>query len=149
MKIKLIVDVNVEETITITCNEYTPQIKKVHTLLQQLENTQKNVIGYHEDMEYYLELRTISFFETMNEVVYAHTRDKMYIIKQRLYELEKSLPNEFMRISKSTILNLGHLSAIETSLGGPRQIFLQKSNKAVFVSRKYYPVLKERLKERL
>lgn len=150
MKVELIIDEeNTNDVITIKCNEYTSDIQRIHTWLQQFENKQKRIIGLNRGIEYYLELRHIAYFETDADVVFAHTLKKDFIIKQRLYELEKVLPNQFMRVSKSTILNLNYLYAIETTLGGPHRIDLQNTEKNVYVSRKYYPLLKEKLKERL
>ena len=48
---------------------------------------------------------SVKVFETEEKVVYAHTKDDMFQVKYRLYELEEILPGYFMRISKSTILN--------------------------------------------
>lgn len=150
MKIELIIDQEIEdEVITIRCKEYSDDIRRIHNLLQQFESKQKRIVGVNQGTEYYLDLKTISFFETDADFVFAHTTKNDFIIKQRLYELEKVLPHYFMRISKSTILNLNYLYAIEVTLGGPHKIALQNTDKVVYVSRKYYPVLKERLKERL
>lgn len=149
MKIQLQINPDEEESIIITAKNYTEEIQKIYEYLQKNEQKRQTVIGYDGDAEYYLDLHKIVFFETEEESVYAHSTTQVYSIKQRLYELEKTLPHKFMRISKSTILNLSYLHAIEYGIGGPKMIRLQQSNKVVYVSRKYYPLLKEKLKERL
>ena len=150
LKIELIIDEQLEdEVVSIRCREYTEDIRKIHAILQQYENQNRKIMGVHRDVEYYLDLRNIMFFETLDEEVFAHTGQHEFLVKQRLYELEKIVPHYFMRISKSTILNINFLYAIEVTLGGPHKISLQQTNKKVYVSRKYYPLLKEKLKERL
>ena len=42
----------------------------------------------------------------------AHTWDDLYQVKYKLYELEEILPGHFMRVSKSTILNLQKIYAL-------------------------------------
>lgn len=152
MKVELKINPDGEERITIEANALTSDIQKLYAQLKQLEeqsNQSPTIIGYKDDLEIYLKTDTILYFETIDEIVYAHTRLEAYVIKSRLYELEKKLPHQFMRISKTTILNVNYLHAIEKGFGGPRMIQFLNTSKSVYVSRKYYPLLHERLKERL
>lgn len=149
MKVELILAEGQEEKVVIHATTLTPEIQQIYAYLKSIETTKRTLIGYHEELEYYLDTREILYFETVDESVYAHKNKQHYLVKQRLYELEKILPAQFMRISKTTILNINHLHAIEKGFGGPRMIQFLYTNKHVYVSRKYYPVLNERLKERL
>lgn len=151
MKVEIhIIPDTTEPVAKIYCNQYGPEIKQIQKYLEQQEmSASQTFIGYQQDVEYYLPSQDILFFETLDEVVYAHTNTSEYVIKQRLYEVEKTLSHEFIRISKSTLLNLRMLFAIEPKLGGPHKILLQNSQKIVYASRKYYPLLKQKLKERL
>ena len=58
-----------------------------------------------------------------------------------------SLSGQFMRVSKSTILNLDQIYAVTKSISNC-QIKFHDSYKTVYVSRRYYRDLNERLKER-
>ena len=69
------------------------------------------------------------------------------ISDDELYELENLLGGQFMRISKSTILNLDQIYAITKSISNC-QIKFHDSYKTVYVSRRYYRDLNDRLKER-
>ena len=149
MKVEVILDAMQEDKVVIHATSLTPEVQKIYSYLKSLESAQATIIGYHEDLEYYLNTQQILFFETLDETLYAHKNKQHYLIKQRLYELEKKLPGQFMRISKTTILNLKHLYAIEKGFGGPRMIQFLHTDKTVYVSRKYYPLLNEKLKERL
>ena len=72
--------------------------------------------------EYYVPLDEILFFETEEGVIHAHTRDDIYQTGYRLYELEDMLPGVFMRVSKSTIVNMRQFNVIECgSLSGNPQ----------------------------
>lgn len=72
---------------------------------------------------------------------------KIYI-KYRLYELEEILPKYFVRVSKSTILNVNQVYSIDKNITSSSIIKFSKSYKQVYVSRNYYKILKQRLEER-
>ena len=71
---------------------------------------------YKDNEEFYFSVEDILFFETEQESVYAHTIQDSYLIKHRLYELEKMLPGYFIRSSKSTIINSKQVYSITRNL---------------------------------
>ena len=103
MKVKLEIDDSLkEDEIVIHTKEYTEELK------QLISNFKSNpsIQFFKQDTEYYLDLDAILFFESDNGRVYAHTANDMFSTTQKLYELENILPNSFLRISKSTIVNI-------------------------------------------
>lgn len=80
--------------------------------------------------------------ENEKTVVYAKT--KRYISGKRLYEFEALLGSGFMRISKSTIVNLHQLDCVEPTLGGLMLLILKNGCKD-YISRKYLPAFKKYL----
>ena len=106
------------------------------------------LIFYKNDTEYYLNINDILFFETSENSVEAHTEKEVYKIKYRLYELEEMLPNNFVRVSKSTILNVNQIYSINRNLTSSSLVQFYKSYKQVYVSRNYNKILKQRLEER-
>ncbi|MCL2487401.1 MAG: LytTR family transcriptional regulator, partial [Oscillospiraceae bacterium] len=65
--------------------------------------------------------------------------------KQRLYELEELLPPHFVRISKSAIANTRHIFSINRNLAASSLVQFNRSHKQAYVSRKYYPALRQKL----
>ena len=126
-----------------------PQLTEEIARLQESILKQKlTPLAFYKDRsEYFLDLETILFFETDGEKIYGHTRDEAYEVKQKLYELEELLPIAFCRISKSTIVNAKQIYSIEKSFSGTSTVNFYQTHKQVNVSRRYYPVLKERLNE--
>ena len=93
-------------------------------------------------------LDEILFFETESNGINAHTRDNVYQVKYRLYELEEMLPGHFLRISKSAIINVGEVYSLSKSnLSTTSVAAFAGSHKQVFVSRHYVKLLKEKLVE--
>lgn len=148
MKIKIDVNEDLEEEIIIKCKHLTPAIQKIQQAVMDVSSSLPKLSFYKEDVEYYLPLTTILFFETNDNKVIAHTIDNFYQMKYRLYELEEFLPHNFIRISKSTIVNTEKIFSITHTLTSPNVIQFSHSHKQVFVSRLYFKALKNRLEER-
>ena len=149
MKINIeIVENQDEDEIIIKCKQITKAIQKIHKSIIENSSMTPKLIFYKKNEEYYLELEKIYFFETSGECVYAHTADDVYRIRLRLYELEDILPHYFIRVSKSTILNIQHILSISRNLTSASLIEFNKSHKQVYVSRLYYKSLRLRLNER-
>ena len=149
MKIRLELDGSItEEEIVIRCADLSEEVQLIQKTLAELAAKRQRFVFYKGDTEYYLSLEEILFFETEGKVIYAHTVDAMYQVKDRLYELEEFLPGYFMRISKSTILNTNKVYSIQRNLTASSVVEFQNTHKQVFVSRHYYKPLKEKLEER-
>lgn len=103
---------------------------------------------YKNNVEYYICLSKILFFETEEMGISAHTNDDAYQVKYKLYELEGILMNNFMRVSKSTIVNIDYIYSIERNLTSSSIVEFQDTHKKVYVSRYYYKPLKSKLLEK-
>lgn len=148
MKIKLEIDPDTKEAeVIIKANKITPEIERIYRNLQDESSHPDQIPGVKNDKVYYLDLNQILFFETTDKQVMAHTLNHSYAVKYKLYELENLLGGQFMRISKSTILNLDQIYALTRSISNC-QIQFHHSYKTVYVSRRYYRDLKEKLNER-
>lgn len=126
-----------------------PRLTEDVARLQQLILEQKMtpLTFYKDRSEYFVDVSKILFFETDGEKIYGHTREEAYEVRQKLYELEEILPVAFCRVSKSTIVNTKQIYSIEKSFSGTSTVNFYQTHKQVHVSRHYYQLLKERLKE--
>ena len=79
-----------------------------------------------------------------NEKTLVYTRDERYASGKRLYELETALGGDFLRINKSTLVNLRQLDYVEPTLGGLMLLVL-KNGCRDHISRKYLPAFKQYL----
>lgn len=149
MKIKIELDTNIqEEEIVIKCSEINGKIQKIQKLIFDTFDEKQTILFYKDDLEYYLKLNDILFFETNGNIIDAHTFDTVYTVRHRLYELEEILPSNFIRISKSTILNSKQIYSIDRNITSSSVVQFYKTHKQVYVSRYYYRYLREKLNER-
>ena len=85
-----------------------------------------------------------------DEIIAVHAEKKWcriitesddYICRKRLYELENTLGPEFMRISKSIIVNIRRIGSVEAVFNGMMLLHMKNGSKE-YVSRTYLPNLK-------
>lgn len=146
MKIRIELDESLtEDEVVIRSSSLGEQVRKIEQAVSEIVNAGQKFVFYKDDTEYYLPLDAICFFETEGNVVYAHTKNDMFLVKLRLYELEERLPGVSMRVSKSTILNIKVVYALTRTISSTCLVQLQGTHKQVYVSRYYYKPLKERL----
>ncbi len=137
-----------EDEVVIRCRSLTDEIIRVQNAVSAAVAAKQNLVLYKADTEYYVPLTDILFFETEQNGINAHTRDNVYQVKYRLYELEEILPANFLRISKSAIINAGEVYSLSKSnLSTTSVAAFYGSHKQVFVSRLYVKLLKEKLTE--
>ena len=146
MKVRIEVDPQMDEPeMIIRAPRLTEDVARLQQLI--LEQKMTPLTFYKDRSEYFVDVSEILFFETDGEKIYGHTKEEAYEVRQKLYELEEILPIAFCRISKSTIVNTKQIYSIEKSFSGTSTVNFYQTHKQVHVSRHYYQLLKERLKE--
>ena len=149
MKVRIeIEDGLCEEEVIIRCTSVNDTILKIQSAIADINNQSKGFIFYKNDTEYYIPLNKILFFETEGGSINAHTRNDIYQVKYKLYELEELLPGSFMRVSKSTILNTNYIYSVTRNLTSSSVVEFEGTHKKVYVSRYYYKPLKCKLDEK-
>ena len=146
MKLRIeIADDLAENEIVIRCREIDDEIQRLQRVISETASDRQQMLFYQEEKECYLSLQKILFFETSGNTLEAHTAEDVFNVKYRLYELERMLPSYFMRVSKSTILNVREVYSITKSLTASSLVEFQGTHKKVYVSRNYYKALKTML----
>lgn len=120
----------------------------INTLINYIENEDYKSIKlscYKKDALFKVDSKDIYFIETTNDILLIHTEKEIYESRNRLYELEKILPTKFIRISKSTILNLEKVSMYKPLLNGLMEVRLINSE-TTYISRKYLKEVRNYIK---
>ena len=146
MKIRIEIDSCFEDDeVIIKCREFNSIVQHVHDAIVEKTSKTPNMVFYKDKDEYFFPLTNVLFFETDNETVFAHTVNDVYRTEYKLYELQQILPERFVRISKSTIVNITHILSVSRNLTSSSLIKFHKSHKQVYVSRFYYKDLKQKM----
>ncbi|MBQ2803779.1 MAG: LytTR family transcriptional regulator DNA-binding domain-containing protein [Lachnospiraceae bacterium] len=137
-----------EEEIIIKCSSMNESILALINALKQADNKGRVIHKlhvYHGGEIHLLEPAEVFYFEYVDQKVFAYCKTKVYEIKSKLYELEDMLQgDDFVRVSKSCILNLNKISSLAPAFGGRFEAFLKNGEK-VIISRQYVNALKKAL----
>ncbi|WP_162894230.1 LytTR family DNA-binding domain-containing protein [Companilactobacillus musae] len=148
MKVKLELDSKYSETeVVVKAAQKNAEVIEILNKLNGMKNQFNHLNGYLGETVYTLELKDILFFETNDRNVYAHTANNAFLIHYRLYELEKNLPDNFLRISKSSILNVDEILSLSRSVTG-NLVKFKNTYKQIYVSRRFWKALKNKLDQR-
>ena len=149
MKITVEIDDNLtEEEITIHCRELNDEVIALQKRISEAIQSKMMLNVTKGELEYYLNLPEILFFETADSIVAVHTKGQIFETRMKLYELEELLPASFLRVSKSAIINTGQIRAIHKNISGASEVEFNGSNKRAFVSRSYFKLLTNKMEEK-
>lgn len=149
MKVKIEIQEGLEEEeIIIRCGRLDDTIVSLQNYISEHSNGKRCLVLNRGETDYYIPMEEIYFFETEGREIQAHTADKLFVCRYRLYELEELLPGCFMRISKSSIVNMKYVYSVTRNLTASSVVEFTGSSKRVLVSRGYYKAFTERLRER-
>lgn len=149
MKVKIEIDPELQETeVLIRCSRLDESVINLQNSITEQGDGRQCISLSKGETSYYVPITDILFFETEGKDVRAHTADKIFEAAYKLYELEELLPAGFMRISKSTIVNLDHIYSIARNITASSVVEFAGSSKKALVSRGYYKALVERLRIR-
>lgn len=148
MKIKLEFDDELAANeVIIKANQDSAQLQKLYALVQAevTKQAQQAQIEFRkENRRYVVDVKDVLFFETSDNKVFAHTQNDFYQVNAKLYQLEAWLGDDFLRISKSGIVNVPQIMAFSKSVLGNRIEFFD-SQKELYASRRYAKKLNDRL----
>lgn len=131
-----------EDEIIIKCDYLDDNLTK---LINQFKNIKGKLNLYKDDKIVFVEPDEVLYFESVDDTVFAYTKDCVYETKSKLYQLETDLPaNTFFRANKAVIVNLDKIDSLSPVFGGRFEAMLQNGYK-VIISRNYLNTLKELL----
>lgn len=144
MKVNLFVSRDIDEPhADIHTNELTENVTKAISILESDESNDMIAVKKGSDIAF-LEFDEIFMFRVEDKQVKVFTQDNEYLIKKPLYQVEEQLSGDFVRISKTTIINIRKIGRVAPSLKGMMFIELKNGLKDN-ISRKYLPDFKNAL----
>ena len=133
------------ERVLIRCRAVTEEVREIEAFVK---SRQGSLSGVRDERQYEVAVADLYYIESVDGKTFLYTKDQVYETPYRVYELENLLKaNAFLRVSKSTLLNLMKIRAIRPALNGRFSAVLQ-SGEEVIISRNYVKDLKSALKGR-
>lgn len=131
------------EVVEIECHEVNDTVKEIVAFVK---SRQGQLSGSMEGRQYEIPVRDVLYIESVDNRTFIYTAKQSYEVRQKIYELEECLKEKrFLRVSKSSLLNLMKVESIKPALNGRFSAILTNGEE-IIISRKYVPDLKNTLK---
>ena len=145
MRVELQIDANCEEPfVVLHISKLTPAVQEAIKILEN-EGIQRMITAQAEGKVFVIEPEMIEVIRTEGRelVLYSKSKER-YLLSKPLYELEALLGNDFIRISKSAIINFRRIHHAEASFNGTMEVVMKNGIEEV-ITRSYKKQFKERL----
>ena len=131
-----------EDEIIVRCASLNDRLMK---LIAALRTEESSLTGYMDDKIVKLAPKDIFYFEAVDNKVFAYTGKGVYEVRKKLYEIEKEYADtDFLRISKSAIVNVAKIAYIRPLINGRFEAKLKNEEK-IIINRQYVIELKKKL----
>ena len=132
-----------KEQVLIRCHAVTEEVREIAAFVK---SRQGSLTGTKDSRQYEIAVSDIYYFESVDGKTFLYTKDQVYETSYRIYELESMLRTKnFLRVSKSMLLNLMKIRSIQSALNG-RFAAVLLSGEEVIISRSYVKGLKAALR---
>lgn len=124
---------------------YTSEItNQISEIIKKLSNNNSMLLlGFDDKKIFIINPNDVFSIFTENTKILARSTQGLFILKNRLYEIDENPPNEsFVRISNSEIVNFSKVSSLDTSITGTITLNFMNGEKT-FVSRRYVEKIKK------
>ena len=146
MQLKLIENRNIENiTITIEYREKDEQINKLIDFVEHLDEVEHSLVASAGRKIYNININDILYVESVDRKTFCYTANEVYELGSKLYEIEERYKQfDFIRISKSCIVNLKKIHSLKPEFGGKILATMENKEK-LYISRQYAPLLREKI----
>ena len=119
--------------------------ERVNEIVRFIKLKQGFVEAFKEEKQYRIALSDIFYVEAVDDRCFIYLEKDCYESRKRLYEFESILQSQdYLRISKSVVVNLIKIEQIRPALNG-RFLCHLVNGEDVIVSRKYVSDMKAKL----
>ncbi len=141
MEIQIFIDKNEKERVEVYAHERNELVDSIERLLKEKKDY---FVGYKDREMIPIVQSEVYCFIVEDNKIYAVTESDKFQLKCRLYELENSLSDDFIKINKSCIANLKKIEKFSAAFSGALQVNFENGY-VDFVSRRNLKNVKERL----
>ncbi len=141
MKYQINIDKNRPEEVIVYAHKPSALTESIRRLCQE---DALELMGYKDRETVRLHLPDVCCFIVEDNRIYALTAAEKLQLKCRLYTLEETLPDSFVKINQSCIANVKRIERFDASLAGTLTVRF-RNGYADYVSRRCMKKVKERL----
>lgn len=140
MDFKLIIDKEHKEEVIVYAKAETQLVNSI----KELVLSEIQLVAFKGDEIIKISPNDVYCFTIEKNKLYAVMENEKLQIKKRLYQIEESLGNNFVKINQSSIANIKKIDRFSVSIGGALMVKF-KNGYRDFVSRRQAKFVKERM----
>lgn len=142
MDIQIVEQVKESLQVIIKCRKIDDEVRRLKSHIELFDS---KLQAKKEQEVFFVTPADVLYFESVDNRTYLYTEDEVMEIKKRLYELEFLLSDkDFIRISKSQIVNINKIKSLKPELN--RTILATMCNgEQLSISRKYVQSIRKML----
>ena len=126
---------------------YKTMTEEIENVLKYLKEDSNNIIGQAKEKKYVLKPSVIYYFESVDNSIFAYTKDGVYEVNSTLNDVESKFSHlGFFRCNKSFVLNINKILSLKSEIGSRINAELI-NGEHIIVSRRYSKSLREILRE--
>lgn len=141
MKCQTIIDEKREEEVLIYAQKRSSLVDEIERLVESNNLTLK---GTKDDKIIIINPLDVTCFISQNNKVFALIGEEQYKIKERLYQLEEMMDENYIKINQSCLANIKRIDRFSSSLGGAIMVLFDNGYKD-YISRRELKNVKERM----
>ncbi len=147
MKFKLLIDEQAEECVTVVAHKKSSLTEEIEDAVMRYSGSDSIVVMSDNEIRNIAlsDIECISVTDGKCEII--DNVGKHYTVKERPYEIERILPQYFIRINKSAIANERAIKCFKADFGGGVSVDF-KSGYSDYVSRRCFAEIKRRFKSK-
>lgn len=127
--------------------KYKTMTEEIENILKYLKNDSNHIIGESRGKKYVLKPSVIYYFESVDNSIFAYTKDGVYEVNSTLNDVENKFSHlGFFRCNKSFVLNINKILSLKSEIGSRINAELI-NGEHIIVSRRYSKSLREILRE--
>lgn len=146
MKIKINTNISSEfkeTTLTIDAPQLNDEIQNLIKYISNINIIPNQIVANKDNEIYFIDLDKIICFFSKDKHNYIRTKDGIYRLKYKLYELEELFNNkDFIRISKSCIININQVECFDTSILGTIIVKMKDGTQEIVSQRNVSRIMK-------
>jgi len=128
--------------VIINCRQTDEQILRI---IAGLRIVDKKITGLLNEQTFIINTSDVLYIESVDRKTFLYTAKQTYETPLKLYELEERLTTEdFIRVTKSCVLNFNRVKSIRGDFGG-RLLCTLENGETISISRQYATVIKQKL----
>ena len=141
MKCQTIIDEKREEEVLIYAQKRSSLVDEIERLV---ESNNLTIQGTKDDEIIIINPLDVTCFISQNNKVFALIGEEQYKIKERLYQLEEMMDENYIKINQSCLANIKRIDRFSSYLGGGIMVLFDNGYKD-YISRRELKNVKERM----